>query len=126
MKIKYLFAGFFILAGVAHFLKTDVYVKVVPPYLPWPKSVVLLSGAASVILGTALLAPRVSRIAAWGIIAFLVAVFPSNVHMALHPEIFSNVPVWLLWARLPFQAVLIGWSYRYTHFGPCSKRDTLD
>jgi|GEM_PF-5677563 len=91
-----------------------VYAKAVPGYLQWPKAVVMVSGVAGIILGIALRVPRSSRAAACGIIAFLAAVFPSNVHMALHPEIFPTAPVWLLWMRLRFQAVLIGWAYRYT------------
>jgi uncharacterized membrane protein len=62
-----------------------------------------------------LLVPRLTRIAAWGLIALLVAVFPANVHMATHPEQFADMaPPLLLWMRLPLQAVLIAWAYWYT------------
>lgn len=115
MKIKYLFAGLFILAGITHFFKMDIYIKVIPPALPWPEAVVLISGAVSIVLGAGLLWPPTSIAAAWGIMAFLIAVFPSNIFMSLHPEIFPQVPVWVLWARLPLQIVLIRWAYRYTH-----------
>jgi uncharacterized membrane protein len=41
----------------------------------------------------------------------LIAIFPANVHMALHPEDFPKVPggAATLWARLPFQVVFIAW-----------------
>lgn len=111
---KWLFAGFFMAAGAAHFLKTNIYMKAMPPYVPWPRMAVILSGAAAGIFGVMLLLPRFSRQAAWGIIVFLVAVFPANLHMVAHPEIFPKVPMGLLWLRLPFQGVLIFWAYRYT------------
>ncbi len=111
---KYLFAGFFVTAGLAHFLKTDVYMRAVPSFVPWARMAVILSGAAAFILGAALLVPKLSRAAAWGILVFLAAVFPSNLWMALHPEIFPKVPPFFFWLRLPLQALLMFWAYRLT------------
>jgi len=112
--LKKLLAGFFIAAGVAHFMKTGNYVRIVPPWVPFPEVVVLVSGAVCAGLGVGLLVRGVSRVAAWGTILYLVVVFPANVHMALNPGVFPGVPDWVLWVRLPLQAVLIGWAYRYT------------
>ena len=114
MSLKKLLAGFLIVAGAAHFFKVDSYVKIVPPWVPYPEAVVLVSGGVCALLGFGLLVGGVSRWAAWGTIAYLVAVFPANVHMALHPEIFPEIPNWVSWTRLPLQAVFIGWAYRYT------------
>ena len=54
---------------------------------------------------------RLQRPAAWGLGALLIAVFPANINMAINEIPFGDqpVPVWLLWARLPFQAVFIAW-----------------
>ena len=112
-----IFGALFVVTGALHFLKTDTYIKVIPPYLPFQKALVLVSGAVSVVLGALLMAPRTNRAAAWGIILFLIAVFPANIHMAFHPEIFPSVPVWVGWARLPFQIVLIAWAACYTAKG---------
>ncbi len=101
-------------AGTAHFFKVASYVKIVPPWAPFPEAVVLVSGGICALLGGALLVPRVSRLAAWGVIGYLVVVFPANVHMALNPGIFPDIPTWVLWVRLPLQGVLIWWAYRYT------------
>ena len=57
--------------------------------------------------------PRTRRWGAWGIIAVLIGIFPANVHMALNPELYAVIPPAALWARLPLQAVLIAWAYRY-------------
>lgn len=54
-----------------------------------------------------------ARLAAWGLILLLVAVFPANVFMYRHPE-GSGLPPSSLLLRLPFQAVLVLWAYLYT------------
>jgi uncharacterized membrane protein len=108
---------FYILAGVNHFRVPEFYLPMMPPYLPWHAELVALSGVAEVALGVAVLVPGLRRLAAWGIIALLIAVFPANIHIALH-----NVPIGgaaegagiLNWVRLPFQAVLIAWAWWYT------------
>jgi len=67
-----------------------------------------------VLLGILLLIPRTSRLAAWGIIALLIAVFPANVHLYLHQEILPAPPILHL-LRLPLQVLLILWAYSFTH-----------
>ena len=105
---QWLLSGVFIVAGVLHFAATDAYVRVMPPYMPAHRPLVLVSGAFEIAGGVGLLMPRLCRPAAWGLAALLVAVFPANVHMALHPEVLNySVPVWALWLRLPLQPLLI-------------------
>ena len=58
--------------------------------------------------------PATRRFAGWGLIALLVAVFPANLHMALHPDQYPDIPPAALWGRLPIQAVLIAWAYWFT------------
>ncbi len=101
----------FVLAGVNHFVNADFYVAIMPPYLPWHLPLVWLSGIAEVALGIAVLMPRTRSLAGWGLIALLVAVFPANLHMALNPGDFADVPRWALYLRLPLQLVLIAWAY---------------
>lgn len=113
LPLKNLLGVLFIAAGALHFVKTPLYVKVMPPYLPFANTLVLISGAVSVILGTFLVIERTRRLAAWGVIFYLIAVFPVNIHMALHPEIFPAIPVWVYWARLPLQFLLIAWAACY-------------
>ena len=104
----------FAAAGVLHFASPDPYVAIVPPYLPWPLALVYLSGAAEVALGLMLLIPRFQRLAAWGLLALLIAVFPANLHMALNADLYPTIPPVALWGRLPLQAVLIAWAYWFT------------
>jgi uncharacterized membrane protein len=110
---RWAFAALFIAGGVGHFVKTDVYMKIMPPYLPYHRALVLLSGVLEVALGILLLVPTTSRLAAWGLIALLVAVFPANVFMYQHSEKFGISPTLLL-LRLPLQGLLIYWAYIFT------------
>lgn len=110
--LKILLGVVFVAAGCLHFLKPEPYVKIMPPMLPFPLMLVYLSGAAEMVLGAAMFT-RFAPWAAWGLIALLVAVFPANIHMALHPELTPKLPEWTLWARLPFQGVFIAWAYWY-------------
>lgn len=107
----------YILAGLNHFREPGFYMPMMPPYLPWHAALVFISGVAEVVLGVAVLVPSLRRLAAWGIIALLIAIFPANLHIALY-----NVPIggnaeglgiWN-WVRLPFQAVFILWAWWYT------------
>jgi uncharacterized membrane protein len=107
-RLRWLAAIFFVGAGIAHFLRVQFYVSMIPPALPWPAMLVIVSGVAEIAGGAGLLVPRVRVAAGWGLMALLVAVFPANIYMALHPELF-NFATWLLWARLPLQLVLLGW-----------------
>lgn len=97
----------FVIAGVLHFVHPRLYVRIVPDYLPAPELLVAVSGAAEVIGGVTLLLPATRRAAGVGLVALLVAVFPANVEMALHPDgAGSGLPTWALWARLPLQPAL--------------------
>ena len=112
--LKYLFGLMFILAGANHFIKPEFYLPMMPPYIPAHELMVILSGIAEMILGLLLLVPKVSRLAAWGLVALLIAVFPANLHMALHSEQFPDIPQMGLWIRLPLQGVMIWWAWLYT------------
>jgi uncharacterized membrane protein len=107
----YAIAAIFIVAGAAHFVVPEGFVRIVPPYLPAPKALVLISGAFEILGGVGVLVPETRAVAGWGLILLLLAVFPANVHMALHPEGFAPIPAWVLWLRLPLQFVLIAWVY---------------
>lgn len=111
---RYLLGLLFIAAGLNHFLHTDFYLSIMPPYLPWPLALVYLSGLAEMTLGGLLLIRRWRIWAAWGLIALSIAVFPANIHMALHPDLYPMFSEWGLWLRLPFQFLLMAWAYWYT------------
>jgi uncharacterized membrane protein len=112
--LRILLALFFIGAGINHFVRTGFYLRMMPAYLPWHLELVQVSGVAEAVLGVLLLMPRHAVIAAWGLILLLIAVFPANVQMALHPDTFPEFGRAALWLRLPLQGVLIAWSWWHT------------
>ena len=99
----------FIAAGVNHFVMPKAYVAIMPDYLPAHEELVAASGVAEVAGGAALMHPRTRRLGGWWLIATLIAVFPANLHMALHPERYKRVPRAALYARLPVQLLFAAW-----------------
>lgn len=112
--MKLLLAVFFIAAGANHFIAPDFYLRIMPPYLPWHRELVFLSGVLEIVFGAMLLIPRLSQIAAWGIIAVLIGVFPANIHMAVNSHLYPEISPALLWIRLPLQGALVAWAFWFT------------
>ncbi len=94
--------------GVFHLANPKPFVAVMPDSLPFPAALVAISGLAEVVGGVGLIFPATRFAAGWGLVALYVAVFPANVHMALHHSF--GLPTWLLWLRLPLQIPLILWA----------------
>ena len=84
---KYLLVIFMVGAGTMDFVKPDFNVRMMPPYLPWHLKLVYVSGFCEVALGVLLLVPRLTRLAAWGIVALLIAVFPANIYVYQHQDV---------------------------------------
>lgn len=109
----YIMSGLYILAGINHFVMPKLYLKIIPPWVPYPVITNLLVGIAEVFLGILLLMKPYRSLAAWGIILLLIAVFPANIyHFQLARR--KGKGVWLTLMRLPLQFLLIYWAYLYT------------
>jgi len=119
--LLYLMGPGYVVAGVLHFV-AELYVQIIPPFLPAPLALVYLSGVAEIVVGVGVLVPRTRRYAAWATIAMLIAIFPANVYMATSMVVVdgiggSNPSPLIRWGRLPLQGVLILWAYWYTDPG---------
>jgi len=111
-------AIFFIGAGILHFAIAPVYVKIMPPYLPAHLELVYISGVFEILGGIGILIPSVQVLAGYGLVALMVAVFPANINMVVNYEqIGFDVPLPLLWLRLPLQGLLIYWIWWSTELG---------
>src|SRR5687768_15469930 len=100
-----LLAGIFVFAGVMHFIISASYVGIMPPWLPWHRELVYLSGVLEIAGGVGLLIPRTRRAAGMGLVVLLIAVWPANLQMVLNARA-ADKPLWheaLLWLRLPLQ-----------------------
>jgi uncharacterized membrane protein len=112
--IRTLMALAYVAAGINHFLHPDFYLAIMPPWLPAHAMLVAISGVAEIFLGLGILFYPTRRLASWGIIALLIAVFPANVQMAINYYQDGNPRLWLALLRLPLQGLLIWWAWLYT------------
>lgn len=97
----------FLLGGIAHFTATDLEMRIVPPAVPWPREAVWVSGVFELLGAAGLLWRSTRRMAGVDLFVLTIAVTPAHVYMLQRPDLFA-VPVWLLWLRLPVQALLLG------------------
>ena len=111
--LRRLFGFFFIFAGAMHFARPRWYLAMMPDYLPAHEELVHVSGAAEIAGGLGTLIPATRKAGSWWSIATLIAVFPANLHMAINPERYKQVPGGrpALYARLPVQALFILWAW---------------
>jgi len=112
-------AAVYVFIGYTHLANPAPFVAIMPPGLPEPDLLNVVAGLAEIVLGVFVLEPRTRVLAAWGIIALLIAVFPANVHVATaNIGLPSGEPgtgnALVNWFRLPFQAVFIAWAWWYT------------
>ena len=96
----------FAIGGVAHFTLTELEMRIVPEWIPWPRAAVLVSGVFELLGAAGILIPVTRRAAGIGLFLLTIAVTPANVYMLQHAELF-HIPRWALIARLPFQALLM-------------------
>jgi uncharacterized membrane protein len=105
----------FMLGGIAHFVATDFFVAIMPPYIGFHREIVYISGVFEILGAIGILIPATRRWAGIGLLLLVVCVSPANIHMWLHPELFPDVPPAFLSARLVIQVGLlwlIWWSTR--------------
>ena len=105
--LLYLQSALYILAGLNHFRKLSGYVSIIPHWLPWPLQLVYISGVTEIMLGILLLFRSSRRLAAWGIIVLLIAIFPANIQMASDYLRTHDPAAWVTILRLPIQFLLI-------------------
>jgi uncharacterized membrane protein len=113
---RVILAILFILSGSLHFIAPQLYLKIVPPYLPAHLPIVYISGAAEILGGIGLLIPSTRRAAACGLVVLLIAILPANIYMATAhlpaPSVMGHS--WAQWLRVPLQLPLIYWAWLYT------------
>lgn len=116
MKLTLLFitVACYVAAGIYHFVNPRMYVRIMPPYLPWHLPLVYISGICEIAIALLLIPESTRPLAAWLLIALLIAIFPANIQMAVKYWPRQNSMTWIALARLPLQLVLITWAWVYT------------
>ena len=100
----------FNVSGIVHLINPESFLWLMPPFLPYPIELILLSGFAE--LAAALLIVLRSFIAPYLAVAVLLAVWPANWWFAI--DALSNNPEMALfaWLRLPLQLPMIWWAWK--------------
>ncbi|WP_335974331.1 DoxX family protein [Gaetbulibacter jejuensis] len=109
----YLMAAIYVFAGIMHFIKPKMYMRIMPRYLPNHKLLVLLSGIAEIALGIALCIPVLKTTAIYGIITMLVVFLLVHFYMLSGEKASAGIPKWILILRIPLQFVLMYWAWSY-------------
>ena len=107
----YVMGIFYIMVGIKHFQDPSWFVQIVPPILPYKYELVYISGFFEVLLGILLMIPRFQSIAAKGLMALLICVYPANIYLAQTNGVALGISPLIAWGRLPFQFVFIGLAY---------------
>ena len=107
----YVMGIFYIIVGIKHFQDPSWFVQIVPPILPYKYELVYISGFFEVLLGILLMIPRFQSIAAKGLMALLICVYPANIYLAQTNGVAMGISPLIAWGRLPFQFVFIGLAY---------------
>lgn len=100
----------FIFVGILHFLRPDSFLAIMPAWIPFHLFWVYATGVVEIAGGIGLLLPKYRLIAGWMVLGLLLIVFPANINMAINEIQLPGrdpFPTWALWARLPFQFVLM-------------------
>jgi uncharacterized membrane protein len=100
-------------AGAGHLADPRPFVQHLPEFVPARERVILGTGLLEMLLGAGLVAPsRRRREVALALAAYLLAVFPANVYVAVAGVRIEGLPGAshpLL--RLPLQAVYVAWTF---------------
>ncbi|MCB0447908.1 MAG: DoxX family protein [Gelidibacter sp.] len=109
----YLMAAMYVFAGLMHFAKPNMYMRIMPRYLPNHKGLVYLSGIAEIALGIGLCFTATKTISIYGIIAMLAVFLLVHFYMLSGKKASAGIPRWILVLRIPLQFGLMYWAYYY-------------
>ncbi len=119
MSPKYGWA--FVATGVLHFLRPKMYEAIMPDYLPAHRELVYASGVTEALGGLAVQHPATRRFGGWLLVLTVLGVYPANIHMALHPERYPQIPKAALYARLPLQLPMLWWAWKMANDRPAAQ-----
>lgn len=109
----YLMAGIYVMAGIMHFIKPKLYLRIMPRYLPNHKQLVYVSGLFEIVLGIGLCIPLLKALSIYGIIAMLVVFLLVHFYMISDKKASVGIPKWILILRIPLQFGLMYWAWFY-------------
>jgi len=112
----YLMALIYVVAGLMHFIRPKIYMRILPGYLPGHKYLVTFSGLAEIILGVAICFAATKNFAIYFVIIMLTFFLPVHLHMLFDKKASMGLPRWMLIWRIPLQFLLMFWAYSYLKY----------
>ncbi len=77
-------APVYLLAGLIHLLRPGLFLPVMPPAIPHPLAVILLTGAAELAGAVGLFVPPTRALAGVALALYALCVYPANILHAVH------------------------------------------
>ncbi len=109
----YAMAIMYMIAGIFHFIKPKLYLRIMPRYLPIPKTLVYASGVVEIILGILILVEETRLMAIYGLVLMLAVFLLVHFYMLSSKKAAAGIPKWILLLRIPIQFLLMYWAILY-------------
>ena len=110
----FLLSGFYVVAGVNHFINPDFYYLLIPDYLPFHTVINYVSGFVEILLGIGVLFEQTRKISVYLLVVLLISFIPAHIYFLQIGSCVKNglcVSEWVSWVRLLFiHPILIAWA----------------
>lgn len=102
----------YLIAGFAHLRSPGGFIAITPSWVPYPATVVVLTGIAEIAGATGLMIPPLRRAAGMGLALYALCVWPANFNHAINDIALGGVHLgwWYHGPRLTLQPILIWWA----------------
>tara|TARA_X000000950_G_C13872548_1_gene643521 strand:+ start:155 stop:532 length:378 start_codon:yes stop_codon:yes gene_type:complete len=101
------------IAGATHLIKPGMYLKAMPPYIPYHYEIIIFTGILELIFSFSLIYRKTLKFTSRILPIYFIALLPAHIHVAQNGiEIFGVSSKFLLWLRTVFQSVFILWALK--------------
>jgi uncharacterized membrane protein len=110
--MRWIMAAFYLMAGIGHVLRPNVFLPIVPDWVPLPRETILVTGICEIAGAVALFIRRLRRLAGVMLALYAICVWPANIKHAVDGIALPPVPNswWYHGPRLALQPVLVWWA----------------
>ncbi len=105
-----------IFTAIGHFAFTKGMKLMLPDFIPFRNGFVYITGIIEIIAAIAIFIPSLRVVTGLLLILFFILILPANIHAAImhlnyETGTFDGKGTSYLWFRIPFQIMLILWTY---------------
>lgn len=102
----------YLVAGIAHLRSPGGFVAITPSWVPYPATIVALTGIAEIAGAFGLVVPSLRRAAGIGLALYALCVWPANFNHAINDIAIGSVHLgwWYHGPRLALQPIFIWWA----------------